>query len=327
MSPASPSAEKTERLLNLILALKSARRPVSKQRLRQSIDDYRNASSVEAFDRMFERDKDDLRELGIQVRATVLDPFFDDEVGYRIDSSDTTLPAISFEPDELVALALAARAWSGASISGSAAAALRKLRLGGVEVDEAIPAGVEPRIRTKEPAFDAVHAAVLARQPITFDYRRADGTVSTRHVQPWRLKSWRGRWYLAAHDVDRGEQRAFRLSRVVGPVRKKGRAGSYEVPPDPGVDLDLGGPESEEERGTAVVRVRRGTGHSLRRQALREARVGEDWIELEVPWVRGRTERDVAALGAGAVAVRPEELVETVRTALAGAARAHGGVS
>jgi proteasome accessory factor B len=60
---------------------------------------------------------------------------------------------------------------------------------------------------------------------------------------------------------------------------------------------------------------------------LREARVGEDWIELEVPWVRGRTERDVAALGAGAVAVRPEELVETVRTALAGAARAHGGVS
>jgi proteasome accessory factor B len=186
---------------------------------------------------------------------------------------------------------------------------------------------VEPRIRTKEPAFDAVHAAVLARQPITFDYRRADGTVSTRHVQPWTLKSWRGRWYLAAHDVDRGEQRAFRLSRVVGPVRKKGRAGSYEVPPDPGVDLDLGGPESEEERGTAVVRVRRGTGHSLRRQALREARVGEDWIELEVPWVRGRTERDVAALGAGAVAVRPEELVETVRTALAGAARAHGGVS
>lgn len=327
MSPASPSAEKTERLLNLILALKSARRPVSKQRLRQSIDDYRTASSDEAFDRMFERDKDDLRELGIQVRATVLDPFFDDEVGYRIDSSETTLPAISFEPDELVALALAARAWSGASISGSAAAALRKLRLGGVEVDEAIPAGVEPRIRTKEPAFDAVHAAVLARQPITFDYRRADGTVSTRHVRPWALKSWRGRWYLAAHDVDRGERRAFRLSRFAGPVRKKGKAGSYEVPADAVVDLDLGGPESAAERGTAVVRIRRGTGHSLRRQALREARVGEDWIELEVPWVRGRTERDVAALGSAALAVSPVELVETVRTALAGAARAHGGAA
>ncbi|WP_347350097.1 WYL domain-containing protein [Intrasporangium sp.] len=323
MSPASPSAEKTERLLNLILALKSARRPVSKQRLRQSIDDYRTASSVEAFDRMFERDKDDLRELGIQVRATVLDPFFDDEVGYRIDSSETTLPAISFAPDELVALALAARAWSGASISGSAAAALRKLRLAGVEVDESVPAGVEPRIRTREPAFPAVHAAVLARQPIVFDYRRADGTVSTRHVQPWTLKSWHGRWYLAAHDLDRGEQRAFRLGRVVGPVRRQGRPGCYEVPHDAGIALDLRTSEPDDEPGTALVRVRRGTGHSLRRQALREAPAGPDWVELEVAWVRGRTEHEVAALGAAAVALAPDELVELVRAALAGAAHAH----
>ncbi|MDN5794692.1 MAG: WYL domain-containing protein [Intrasporangium sp.] len=325
MSPASPSAGKTERLLNLVLALKSARRPVSKQRLRESIDDYRAAASTEAFDRMFERDKDDLRELGIQVHATVLDPFFDDEVGYRIDSSETSLPAISFEPDERVALALAARAWAGASISGSAAAALRKLRLRGVELDEAIPAGVEPRIRTKEPAFDPVHAALLARQPIVFDYRRADGTVTTRHVRPWALKSWHGRWYLAAYDLDRGEQRAFRLGRVVGPVRKKGKAGSYQVPPGAGVEVDLRGGESEEEAGTAVIRVRRGTGHSLRRRALREAPVGEGWIELEVPWARGRTEHDVAALGAAAVAMSPDDLVAAVRAALDGAARAHSG--
>jgi proteasome accessory factor B len=322
MSPASPSSEKTERLLNLILALKSARRPVSKQRLRESLDDYRRAPSDEAFDRMFERDKDDLREMGIPIRTAVIDVLFDDEVGYRIDSSEATLPEISFEPDEMVALALAARAWSNASISGSAAAALRKLRLAGVEIDEAIPAGVEPRIRTREPAFGSVHAAVLARQPITFEYRRADGATGTRHVQPWALKNWQGRWYLTAFDLDRAEERAFRLGRFVGPARKKGKSGTYEVPADhvPSVAVHS---EPEELAGTAVVRVRRGTGHSLRRRSLHEASAGPDWLELEVPWVRGVTERDVTALGADALAVSPPELVDRVRATLAGTARAH----
>ena len=225
MSPASASAEKTERLLNLILALKSARRPVSKQRIRESLPAYAAATSDEAFDRMFERDKDELREMGIPITTTVLDVLFDDEVGYRIDSSETTLPAISFEPDEVAALALAARAWSTASISGAASAGLRKLRLSGVEIDESVAAGAEPRIRTKEPAFEAVHAALSALQPITFDYRKNDGELTTRQVQPWALKNWHGRWYLTGYDLDRGDDRAFRLSRFEGPsVARAGRA-------------------------------------------------------------------------------------------------------
>ena len=199
MSPASASAEKTERLLNLILALKSARRPVSKQKIRESLPAYAAATSDEAFDRMFERDKDELREMGIPISTTVIDVLFDDEVGYRIDSSETTLPAISFEPDEVAALALAARAWSTASISGAASAGLRKLRLSGVEIDESVAAGAEPRIRTKEAAFEAVHAAVSALQPITFDYRKNDGELSMRHVQPWALKNWHGRWLSLIH--------------------------------------------------------------------------------------------------------------------------------
>ena len=225
MSPASASADKTERLLNLILALKSARRPVSKQKIRESLPAYAAATSDEAFDRMFERDKDELREMGIPITTTVLDVLFDDEVGYRIDASETTLPAISFEPDEVAALALAARAWSTASISGAASAGLRKLRLSGVEIDESVAAGAEPRIRTKEPAFEAVHAAVSALQPITFDYRKNDGELTTRHVQPWALKNWHGRWYLTGFDLDRGDERAFRLSRFEGAVRASGRAG------------------------------------------------------------------------------------------------------
>ncbi|WP_323099868.1 helix-turn-helix transcriptional regulator [Intrasporangium sp. YIM S08009] len=322
--PASASAEKTERLLNLILALKSARRPVSKQRIRESLPAYAQASSDEAFDRMFERDKDELREMGIPISTTVIDVLFDDEVGYRIDSSETTLPAIAFEPDEVAALALAARTWSTASVSGAASAGLRKLRLSGVEIDESVAAGAEPRIRTKEPAFEAVHAAVTALQPITFDYRKNDGSVTTRHVQPWALKNWHGRWYVTGFDVDRQDERAFRLSRFEGQVRRKGRAGSYVVPADHVPEVALEAQPAEPE-GTAVVRLRTGRGHTLRRHAARTTELGGRWDEVEVPYRRGVTERDVVALGVDAVAVSPAELVDAVRATLTGAARAHEG--
>ena len=58
------SARKSERLLNLLITLLVARGYVTKQRLREVIPDYREAASDEAFERMFERDKDDLRALG-----------------------------------------------------------------------------------------------------------------------------------------------------------------------------------------------------------------------------------------------------------------------
>ena len=326
MSAASPSAEKTERLLNLILALKSSRRPLSKQRIREALPAYAAAQSTEAFDRMFERDKDELREMGIPIGATVLDVLWGDEVGYRIDSSEATLPEIAFEADEVAALALAARAWSTASISGTASAGLRKLRMSGVEIDESRAVGVEPRIRTKEPAFGAVHAAVSALQPITFTYRKNTGETGTRHVQPWALKHWRGRWYVTGFDLDRGGERAFRLSRFEGPVRKRGRAGSYDVPADHVPEVSLAAQESGP-AGVAVVRLRHGRGHVLRQQATATRELDGQWGEVELPYRPGTTAHDVAALGTHAVAVSPAELVEAVRGALTGAAEANSGTS
>lgn len=326
MSPASSSAEKTERLMNLILALKSARRPISKQKLRAALPSYAAAASDEAFDRMFERDKDELRELGIPITTTVIDVLFDDEVGYRIDAQETALPEISFEPEEVAALALAARAWSTASIAGAASAGLRKLRLAGVEIDESLAAGVEPRIRTREPAFEAVHAAVTALQPITFDYRTGDGALGTRHVQPWALKNWHGRWYLTGFDVDRQDERVFRLGRFEGPVRKKGRPRRYAVPSDhvPEVALErVVGAQEPDVEGVAVVRLRHGRGHTLRRHATASSDVDERWAQVEVPYRRGVTEADVAALGTHAVAMSPPELVAGVRAALAAVAEAN----
>ena len=80
---------------------------------------------------MFERDKDELRELGIPLVTEDIDPLHEDEPGYRIDQREYALPDIAFEPDELAVLGLASRTWAQASLAGPAAQALRKLRAAG----------------------------------------------------------------------------------------------------------------------------------------------------------------------------------------------------
>lgn len=317
----SSSSEKTERLLNLILCLKSARTPVTKAKIRQSIDDYRAAQSDEAFERMFERDKDDLRTLGIPIRTTVIDAFFDNEIGYRVVGDDTALPDISFEPDEVLALGMAARAWSSASLAGPAAGALRKLRVAGMELDESELDDVQPLIRTPEAAFEPLRRALDARRAVRFDYRRGDATdTETRQVQPWALKFTRGRWYLTGFDTDRQDQRAFRLGRIVGTVTLVGRAGAYEVPADH-VPTVQAGFADEDTAVDAAVRVRADSGHALRRRASQVVDAGDGWVTLTVPYTPA-TLREVLLLGERAVAQSPPELVADVVHALVGVAGA-----
>jgi proteasome accessory factor B len=112
----------------------------------------------------------------------------------------------------------------------------------------------------------------------------------------------------------------------VGPVRKKGRAGSYEVPADhvPEVSLAAQAPEPQ---GSATIRVRHGRGHVLRQAATRTQDLDHRWAEIEVPYERGRTERDVAALGTHAIALSPPELVEGVRAALVRTIETHAAAA
>ena len=52
-------------------------------------------------------------------------------------------------------MALAVRLWDSPELTGAAAGALLKLRAAGVDVDQGVPAVVEPKVRTTEPAFGA----------------------------------------------------------------------------------------------------------------------------------------------------------------------------
>jgi proteasome accessory factor B len=327
--PPSAAQVKTERLLNLVLVLLYTRRPLSKAQIRRLVPQYGQSASTEAFERMFERDKDELRELGIPLVTEDIDVAWDDEPGYRIHQRDYALPDLAFEPDELAVLGLASRTWAQASLAGPAAAALRKLRAAGVERDAEALIGIEPRLRTVEPAFEAVKDAVVRRVPVVFPYRRPeDASAVDRHVQPWSLVSWRGRWYLNAYDTDRGAARVFRLSRISGPVRESGPPGSFDVPDDhePRVMVERADSPPATSPSPAVVRVRAGSGHSLRRRARTVGDVDDAWSLLDLDYhdLDGLAE-ELAGYGPDVVAEQPPELVDRVVERLRGALVAHGG--
>lgn len=327
MARPSPATVKTERLLNLVIALLYTRQPMSKSRIRTAVPQYA-ASSDEAFDRMFERDKDELRDLGIPLRTEVIDPFFDDETGYRIDRREYALPEIAFEADELAVIGVASRAWSQASLAGPAAQALRKLEASGITRDTSSVAGVEPLLHTNEPSFEAARDAVLARRAVTFGYRRgAAGEVTQRHVHPWALTSWHGRWYLTGHDLDRDAPRVFRLDRISGDLRATGQAGAYEVPEGHDARAMITTTTDAPVDQAARVALRPGSGHQIRRRGdLVDERAPRGWdlVEVRAGSLRSLAE-EVAGLGPEATAVAPPELVDLVRAALESVVTVHAG--
>jgi proteasome accessory factor B len=318
------SARKSERLLNLLITLLVSRTYVTKARLRRVIEDYGRGSD-EAFEKMFERDKEDLRRLGVPIEVGSHDPLFDDEPGYRVPRSAFELPDVTLEADEAAVVGLAARVWQHAALAGAASDALVKLTAAGVEVDRGALDLVQPQIAADEPSFEAFWEAVLARRPVRFDYRSGTATEpSTRHLQPWGVVSSRGRWYVAGFDTDRGAPRLFRLSRVLGPVRRAGRDGSFTVPEGTDLRALTVALAPEPAARTARLRVRAGAGHALRRRATSSREEPGGWSVVEVPFGRDEEIADeVLGHGADVVVLAPAELRELVVSRL----RATAGVS
>ncbi|PPK94700.1 proteasome accessory factor B [Kineococcus xinjiangensis] len=323
------ASRRTERLLNLVIALSATRRWLTKEQIRRAVPQYDDCATTVAFERMFERDKEDLRELGIPLSTGGEDVLFGDEQGYRIDRDAYALPDIAFTPGELAVLSLASRVWQQASLAGPATRALVKLRSLGVEADESSLVGLEPRVRTSEPAFEPLYAAARDRAPVTFEYRRADGEPAQRAVEPWAIVSWHGRWYLVGHDRDRGASRVFRLSRIQGAVRRIGKPGSYEVPADLDPRSVVGATVRERAPQAAVLRVRSGAGLALRRRArsVEAADLGGfDEVVLDVSDVEAAAD-EIAGFGADVVVLEPEDLRAAVLRRLRGALAANGGGS
>ena len=315
------SQRKTERLVNLLICLLSTRRYLTVGQIRDLVPGYGgDGPDDEAFRRMFERDKEELRDLGVPLE-TGSNTVWDDEPGYRIAKRNYELPEISLEPDEAAALGLAARLWQSAGMAAAAGSALLKLKAAGIETDDATLRGLEPRVDASDPAFEPCLTAVREGRVVQFDYRGAQAdSAASRTVEPWGVVSWRGRWYLVGHDRDRGAARAFRLSRITGGVRPGKKAGEVTVPE--GVDLvaSVAAFAGEQRDQVATVRVRSGAGYLLRREAATVEPAGDGWDLLSMRF--GDPERFadlVADYGADVVVVDPPVAREAVVTRLRGA--------
>lgn len=297
---------KAERLMNLALCLMNTRRPVSKRDLRVSIEAYHEITSDDAFNRMFERDKDDLRELGLVIDAV---DSLDGEFGYLARKDRNRLPEIALDAEEAAALALAAKVWQQARLAEAATGALQKLRAAGVpfEDGEDTASALEPRIPAPEPAFEPLMAATRDRRAVSFDYRKANSVrPETRHVEPWALECWRGHWYAAGWDRERDAVRVYRLSRITGRVRARD---SFTVPVPDHVDVRaaVASWAGEGATATARIRLRRASGYPLRSKALTSVPVDAEWDELEIPYGHG-LDAWLVEFGPDVVVLAPAEL-------------------
>jgi len=252
---------KTERILNLTICLLVTRNFLPKSRIREIVEGYHDLSD-QAFERTFERDKEELRKLGIPLQVGSFDPLFDDEPGYRIERSAFELPPIELDAEEAAVVGVAARSWQHTAVADSTRSALAKLRAAGIEPDASGLAALEPNVSANEPAFEPLWHAVLDRARVSFTYRGG----ATRTLEPWGLTSNKGRWYVIGHDTDRNATRMFKLSRILDSPKRVSKDGAYEVPADLDLRALARSLAPEEPRATAVIAIRPGRAPGLRRR-------------------------------------------------------------
>lgn len=312
---------KVERLMNLVIALLSTHGYLTADRIRASVIGYGECPSDEAFSRMFERDKSELRDLGIPLetgRVSSIDP----TEGYRIKRGAYALPDIDLTPDEAAAVAVATKLWESPERIRAAQSAVLKLRAAGVDVDPAdevtISTGAGPTgLRGSEAVLGELLSAIDARQVVQFQHRPTPvGAYATRTVEPWGVVTARGRWYLVGHDRDRDAIRVFRLSRITDP-KAVGARGDVSQPD--GVDLRAAVDQAIGEAangGHATVWVADGRATALRRAGRSTGRrsiAGRDGEVFDIDagaldWLA----REVTGYGADALVLEPQSLREDV---------------
>lgn len=226
-----------ERLLDLVALLLNANKPLTFDDIRKVMPAYQQADAASAK-RMFERDKDSLREVGIPVEVSATDPW-EVEQGYRIPKDRYYLPDVSFSPDEVWALFVAAHT---PGERGEAEQAFQKIS-SGTETN-VLAAMAErtaaPGVDSSGPYLGSIADALARRKAIRFKYRSAQGKAGQREVDPFALVFRRGNWYVVGRDHGRNETRSFRLSRLLSPVKEVGPASSPPEGFDATAQLEAG---------------------------------------------------------------------------------------
>jgi proteasome accessory factor B len=319
-----------ERLVNLVVALVATEQGLTKDTILTSVSGYReqtdSGASKDALEKMFERDKEALRRLGVPIETIGdwADPDDLREARYRIPTAEYELPEdIVFTPAELALLNLAGGVWSESSMSADARSGLRKIRALGMAVDEPI-IGFSPRISLREPSFAVLQQAIEQSRAVTFGYLKpGESTPRTRRVQPLALVDYEGRWHVFGVDLGVAADRTFLLSRIVEDVAITRDAFDPALRERAG-ERALAGLNEVAARSRALLEVNPGTEAALR--LSRRALPADQGIR--VPYVDIHIFADeLASYGPEVRVVEPAELRDQVIQRLEATRAIHGGAA
>ena len=319
------SSAKTERLVNLTMALLASPRYLQKSEIFRKVAGY--TGSQETKERMFERDKDDLRSMGIEIEVASHDPLFEDEQGYRIKREKFQLQIESFDADELSILATALGMWTESQFSNVTTGVLR--RIGG---RTKILPNTEQSFAEPILAADGLvelSRALAARSTVTFEYLKADESLAQlRRVNPLGMSGWHGAWYLVGEDLDRKDIRVFKLSRIVSTIEVSAKRASYEIPDDFDVrDYLIMYSKTQIE---VEAFIRKGSGNDIRSRAISILPIANDTWSSDWELVRYGADSHESALREALwfadvlVIQNPKGLRDDVITGLKNAQVKHG---
>ena len=308
------SSEKTERLINLTLGLLASKRYLTKNEIFRTISGY--SGTPESMERMFERDKDELRSAGIVIEVGGLDPLFEDEQGYLIRSSQIQIQPNDFSKQDLILMVLAANFWLESNFDDSAKNALLKIS----SIDSAITAKVGSNnglmsVQGSNHDFEQIRTlidAISNRRYIKFRYKSID-----REVAPIRLENVQGFWYLSG--VDDGSLKKFKVIRFESAITINDKKAAFDKE---FLTKNLKVQQNQEvhsQRLQAYIRI--GKCNNLRKEGIISPKNG-GWDKIDLPFTdQEQMIRDLLWNGDDAQVIAPIQLKDEILLRLGGLVR------
>jgi proteasome accessory factor B len=305
------SSEKTERLINLTLGLLASKRYLTKNEIFRTISGY--SGTPESMERMFERDKDELRSAGIVIEVGGLDPLFEDEQGYLIRSSQIQIQPNDFSKQDLILMVLAANFWLESNFDDSAKKALLKIS----SIDSAITAKVGSNnglmsMQGSNHDFEQIRIlidAISNNRYIKFRYKSID-----REVAPIRLENIQGFWYLSG--VDDGSLKKFKVIRFESAITINDKKAAFDkefLTKNSKVQQNQ---EVQNQQLQAYIRI--GKCNNLRKEGIISPKNGE-WDKIELPFTdQEQMIRDLLWNGDDVQVIAPNQLKDELLSRLGG---------
>ena len=304
------SDRKVERLINLTIALLATKRYLTKSEIFDSVAGYEGSPTT--MERMFERDKDELRSLGIDIDVGTIDNYFEDELGYRITPTSYGVPVGELSPTELSFISLAAGIWRDQVFGTSAIRAVSKLTGAAETYAFFDPSEVGLALISENRVGELVNQlldAITDRRVVEFEYDSSPN--SHKSIEPHQLAILGGHWYLTGSDLHDGVIKTYKLERFISEVTISAHKGTYDIPASSG-DTGLLARENEttEQNFLVALKIKKGSCLQFRSQGQVQS-LDHQWDLVEF------FASDISALATqvlwqleNVIAIEPEVLVK-----------------